>query len=111
MWQKPARALLEIHDAVRKFVAFIFFCIFSGALGFLLRECINNKADWTDKLSLGLLAVSMSVFYGFHVYGVIAARPQTKGFRIQRFMLCLKLLFHLASFLVGFFVVGRTLVS
>ena len=104
MWQKPAKIILEVHDAIRNVMAFVFFCVFSGALGFLLHECISKKADWTDKLSFGFLAVSMSVFYGFHIYGMLAA----KSFRSHRLMCGLKLLFYLASFLVGFFVVGRT---
>jgi hypothetical protein len=104
MWQKPAKIILEVHDAIRNVMAFIFFCVFSGALGFLLRECISKKADWTDKLSFGFLAVSMSVFYGFHIYGLLAAQ----SFRSHRVMCGLKLLFYLASFLVGFFVVGPT---
>ena len=85
-------------------MAFIFFCVFSGALGFLLHECVSKKANWADKLSFGFLAVSMSVFYGFHIYAMLAA----KGLRSHRLICGLKLLFYLASFLVGFLVVGRT---
>jgi hypothetical protein len=79
-------------------------CVFSGALGFLLHECVSKKADWADKLSFGFLAVSMSVFYGFLIYGMLAAKRS----RSYRLMCGFKLLFYLASFLVGFFVVGRT---
>jgi hypothetical protein len=104
MWQKPAKLVLEVHDALRNIMTFIFFCVFSGALGFLLHECVGKKADWADKLSFGFLAVSMSVFYGFHIYGMLAAN----SFRSHRLMCGLKLLFYLASFPVGFFVVGRT---
>ena len=104
MWQKPAKAVLEIHDAIRNVIAFIFFCVFSGMLGFLLHECFSQKADWADKMSFGFLAVSMSVFYGFHIYGMFAA----KSFRFHRWMCGLKLLFYLSSFLVGFFIMGRT---
>jgi FtsH-binding integral membrane protein len=104
MWQKPAKTILEVHDAIRNVMAFIFFCVFSGALGFLLHECISKKADWADELSFGFLAASMSVFYGFHIYGMFAA----KNFRSHRLMCGLMLLFCLASFLVGFFVVGQT---
>ena len=103
MWQKPAKLVLEVHDAIQNVIAFIFFCVFSGVLGFLLHECIGKKADWADYLSFGFLAVSMSVFYGLHIYGMLAA----KSFRSHRMMCGLKLLFNLASFLVGFFVVGR----
>jgi hypothetical protein len=85
-------------------MAFIFFCVFSGALGFLLHEWISKKADWAEKTSFGFLAISMSVVYGFHVYGMLAA----KSFRSHRLMCGLKLLFCLASFLVGFFIAGRT---
>jgi hypothetical protein len=98
---------LEVYDAIRNFIAFIFFCVFSGALGFLLHECIGKKADWADKLSFGFLAVSMSVFYGFHIYGML----EVKSFRSHRLMCGLKLLFYFASFLVGFFVVGRNQVG
>jgi hypothetical protein len=104
MWQKPAKVILEAHDAIRNVMAFIFFCVFSGALGFLLHECISKKADSADKLSFGFLAVSMSVFYGFHIYGMLAAKRS----RSYRLMCSFKLLFYLASFLVGFFVVGHT---
>jgi hypothetical protein len=108
MWQKPAKALLEAHDAVRNFLCFIFFCIFSGGLGFLLRECIDKKADWADKLSLALLTISLSIFCGFHVYGIIAARRQTEGFRFRRFVLCLQLMIYLVSFLVGLYITSRS---
>lgn len=98
MWQKPAKLVLEVHDAIRNVMSFIFFCVFSGLLGFLLHECISKKADWADKLSLGFLAVSMSVFYGFHIYGMLTI----KNIRSHRLICGLKLLFYLASFLVGF---------
>jgi hypothetical protein len=104
MWQRPAKLVLEVHDAIQNVIAFIFLCVFSGVLGFLLHECISKKADWADTLSFGFLAVSMSVFYGFLIYGMLAA----KSFRSHRMMCGLKLMFCLASFLVGFFVVGRT---
>jgi hypothetical protein len=95
MWQKPGKIVLEVHDAIRNVIAFIFFCVFSGALGFLLQECISKKADWADKISFGFLAVSMLVFYGFHICGMLAA----KNVRSHRLMCGLKLLFYLASFL------------
>jgi hypothetical protein len=101
MWQKPAKAILEAQEALGNIMGFIFFCVFSGMLGALLWECISKKAVWADQLSFALLAISMSVFYGFHIYGIIAARQKTKNFRLRRFMLCLKLIFCLASFLVG----------
>jgi FtsH-binding integral membrane protein len=104
MWQKPAKVVLEVHDTIQNVVAFILFCVFSGALGFLLQECVIKKADWADKMSFGFLAVSMSVFYGFHIYGMFTA----KNIRSHRLMCGLKLLFYLASFLVGFFIVGHT---
>jgi hypothetical protein len=104
MWQKPAKAILVAHEAVKNFMGFIFFCLFSGALGFLLHECISKKADWADKLSFVCLAVSMAVFYGLHLYGMLA----TSSFRLHRLMCGLKLLFYLASFIVGIFIVGRT---
>jgi MFS-type transporter involved in bile tolerance (Atg22 family) len=107
MWQKPAKAILEAQEAFRNIIGFIFFCVFSGMLGALLWECISKKAGWADQLSFALLAISMSVFYGFHIYGIIAARQQTKNFRLQRFMLCLKLIFYLVSFLVGIIIVSR----
>jgi FtsH-binding integral membrane protein len=104
MWQKPAKTILEVHDAIRNAMAFIFFCAFSGALGFLLQECISKKSDWAEKVSFGFLAVSMSVFYGLHIYGMLA----TESFRSHRLMCGIKLLFCLVSFLVGFLIVGRT---
>ena len=85
-------------------MAFIFFCGFSGGLGFLLQECISKKADWADKMSFGFLAVSMSAVYGFHIYGMLAAQ----NIRSHRLICGLKLLFCLASFLVGFFIAGHT---
>jgi len=108
MWQKPAKAILEAQEVFGKIIGFIFFCVFSGMLGALLWECISKKAGWADKLSFALLALSMSVFYAFHIYGIIAARQQAENFRLQRFMLCLKLVFYLASFLVGIFIASRT---
>lgn len=107
MWQKPAKAILEAQEAFGKIIGFIFFCVFSGMMGALLWDCINKKAGWADQLSFTLLAVSMSVFYGFHIYGIIVARQQTKNFRLRQFRLCLKLIFFLGSFLVGFFIAGR----
>lgn len=97
MWQKPARIVLEAHETVRGFVGFGFFCVFSGMLGFLLRECLNQKADWADKLSFGLLAMAMAVFYGLHVYGMVAGH----GPRSHRILCGIKLFFWLASFIVG----------
>lgn len=104
MWQKSAKAVLEIHDAIRNVIAFIFFCVFSGMLGFLLHECLSKKADWADKMSFGFLAVSMSVFYGFYIYGMFAR----KNSRSHRLFCGLKMLFQLGSFLVGFFIIART---
>ena len=80
-------------------------------LGFLLWECISKKAEWVDKLEFALLAISMSVFYGLYIYGIIATRKQARKFRLQRFMLCLQLIFYLASFLVGFFIARRAQVG
>src|SRR6266853_2729972 len=104
MWQIAVKTVLEIYDAFLNVIAFIFFCGLSGALGYLLRECIGKKADWADKMSFGFLAVSMSVFYGLHVYGMIAAKTS----RSHRLMCGFKLALCLASFLAGFLIVGRT---
>ncbi|MFZ0828457.1 MAG: hypothetical protein WAO02_13640 [Verrucomicrobiia bacterium] len=111
MWQKPAKAILEAQEAFKNIIGFIFFCVFSGMLGALFWECISKRAGRADQLSFALLAVSMSIFYGFHVYGIVIARQQTENFRMRRFMLCLKLIFFLVSFLVGIFIVSRTSVG
>jgi len=95
---------MEVHDAIRKAIGFVFFCGFSGGLGFLLDECIRKKADWADKVAFGCLAVSMSVFYGFLIYGMLA----DKSLRSHRLMCGFKLLFFLASFIAGFFIEAHT---
>ena len=76
-------------------------------LGALLLECISKKAGWADKLSFALLAISMSVFYGFHIYGIIAMKQQSQRFRLKRFLAYLQLMFYLVSFLVGYYIAGR----
>ena len=103
MWQKPAKAVLAVHDAIQNVVAFVFFCVFSGALGLLLRGCIDKKAGLADKISFVCLAISMSVFYGLYIYGMIAAKSP----RATRLKCGLTLLLCLTAFLVGFFIVGR----
>ena len=80
-------------------------------LGALLWECISKKAGWTDKLSFALLAISMSVFYGLHIYGIIASRKQSQRFRLKRFMSYLQLMFYLVSFLVGYYIASRALID
>jgi hypothetical protein len=104
MWQKPARAVLNAHHAFQSIIGFVFFCVFSGGLGFLLRHCVSEKVDWPDKISLAFLSVSMAIVYGFHIYGMLAAQSLPS----HRWFCGLKLLFWLVSFLVGLFIVART---
>jgi len=101
MWQKPARLVLDVSAAIQNAVAFLFFCVFSGMLGALLQSCLRHKADLADQVSFGFLALSLSIFYGFQIYGMLAARNS----RSHRLKCGVKLLFWFASFLVGCLVV------
>lgn len=105
MWQKPARGILQAHDTISAFLGFAFFCVMSGMLGALSWVCLSKKAEWTDKVSFGFLAMSMSVFYGFHIFGIVMTHRRAEKNWQRYFMLYLKLAFFLVAFLIGFFVI------
>jgi MFS-type transporter involved in bile tolerance (Atg22 family) len=108
MWQKPARGILQAKDTIGAFMGFAFFCVMNGMLGALAWVCFNKKAEWTDKVSFGFLAMSMSVFYGFLIFEIILARRRAEKNWLHSFVRYLKLAFFLAAFLIGFLVIQHS---
>jgi uncharacterized membrane protein len=104
MWQKPARAILNVYDAFRKIMGFFFVCFMSGFYGFLVHECFRKKTDLTEKVTLGILTVPVVMILGILIYGIMAASRQTKELRRQRIMCGLGLFLLLASILAGCFI-------
>jgi hypothetical protein len=65
MWQKSTKAILDAREVFHLLKETLLLCVLSGLLGYLINQWIAHKVEWYDKLSAVLLAISLTIFYGF----------------------------------------------